>query len=103
MRFTVSVINCMFKPRMSKAFKRPMSNDKPLERSRSDLTQGSALQGPRSLLSRFKGASNEKMNDEIKDKLRNMKNDNLQRTHEIKHAHEVNILKLDDSEPIPGF
>jgi len=88
--------------RPSSAFKRPVSNDKPLERSRSDLTQGSALQGPRSLLSRFKGGNNnDKMNDEIKDKLRNMKNDNLQRTHEIKHAHEVNILKLDDSEPIP--
>ena len=86
----------MLKTRI-KAFKRPVSNDKPLERSRSDLTQGSALQGPRSLLSRFKG-NNDKMNDEIKNKLRNIKNE--QRTHE--HAHEVNILKLDDSEPIPG-
>jgi len=85
--------------RPSSAFKRPNSNERPLERSRSDLTQGDALVGERGLLSRSRNGER-RMREEMKDRLRGL--DNLA-TNASPPSHEVNILKLDDDEcqPIP--
>lgn len=78
--------------RPSSAFKRSPSGQRPVERSRSDLTQGESIQGSRALMNRAKTSS--MTTEEVKDKLRSMK-------HEPSRSQEVNILKLDNDEPIP--
>ena len=83
--------------RPSSAFKRPNSSERPVERSRSDLTQTGdvTLVGERGLLrSRSNKNGERRMREEMKDRLRSL------------DTNEVNILKLDNNDnadqPIPG-